>query len=307
MILCRLQGGLGNQMFQFAFGRMLALKNRTVLKIDTSLLQQNKGLVGAVVRDLDLDIFELEQQLATPHEISYFNGYPETALIRRLVYRIEKIIKPRNLIIQNNHDFNTKQLEIGDNSCIVGRWQSAKYFEAVSQDIKKNFSIKKQWLLNSPFQEQISKCSTAISLHVRREDVIIVNGEKKVSGLVNGNLPLQYYKNAVAYCLKKFENPSFFVFSENTEWCEKNLSFIDNALLIKPQRYKKGMAEDLFLITKCKHHIISNSTFSWWGAWLSENADKVVIAPHKWSFTSVEFEPPFILPDEWIKMDAGKE
>ncbi len=302
MILVRLQGGLGNQMFQYAFGKMLAIKNGTELKVDLTLLQQKSDAGIMVVRNFDLDIFELNPIIANEDEITYFNGYPNASLLKRMFYKIEKTIKPRKLIIQYQHEFSETQLNITDNSCIVGRWQSEKYFRDVSKVIYNEFRIKKEYLLNTIFQKQIAESEVPVSVHVRREDVIEKNGQKIISPLVNGNLDVSYYKDAVRYIQSKFEQPKFFIFSENTQWCEENLDFIPNAVLIKPERSKKGMAEDLFMITQCKHHIISNSTFSWWGAWLSENQDKIVVAPKKWSYTTAEFEPPYIIPDTWVKI-----
>ncbi|MGZ4042514.1 MAG: alpha-1,2-fucosyltransferase [Bacteroidia bacterium] len=303
MILVRVQGGLGNQMFQYAFGKMLSKKNHTVLKIDTSLLRENMNQKNVVVRNFDLDIFNVTKEFATDKEIVHFNGYPKGTLLQRTWFKIAKSVIPRNLLIQDKHIFNPAHLNAPDNTCIVGRWQSELYFKDALKDVLHDFEIKKEWLLNTVFKEQILKSKNPVSVHVRREDYVVDENNNVIrSGLVNGNLGIEYYKETVKYIQSKIEGPTFFVFSEDMEWCQANLGFIPNAIFVKTEKNKKGMAEDMYLIGLCKHHITSHSTFSWWGAYLSKHADKTVIAPKQWSNTSDEFTPPYIIPDNWITL-----
>ena len=99
----------------------------------------------------------------------------------------------------------------------------------------------------------------------------------------------------------RLDNPEFFIFSEDIEWSISNLQFLPNATFVRTEKSKKGVAEDMELITLCKHHIISNSTFSWWGAYLSIFPEKIVIAPTLWA-EDPDFIPPYILPENWIRI-----
>jgi len=157
MIVTRLQGGLGNQMFQYAFGKMLAKRNNTDLKIDTTFLEDEANSKNVIFRKYDLDIFKLIPNFATSAEIIHFNGNPSGNVLQRLLYSISKRISPRNLVIQHKHDFVKAHLELSDNTCIVGRWQSELYFKEIGEEISRDFERKESWLINSVFREQILK------------------------------------------------------------------------------------------------------------------------------------------------------
>jgi hypothetical protein len=303
MILVRVQGGLGNQMFQYAFGRMLAKKNNTVLKIDTSLLIDNMKAKNAVIRNFDMDIFNVTTEFANEKEITHYNGYPDGTIIQRALFKLGKMISPRNLLIQDLHVFDEAHLNSPDNTCIVGRWQSELYFRDAKAEVLKDFEIKKEWLLNSPFTQKILGDKNPISVHVRREDYVVDENNNVIrSSLVNGNLGVEYYKDAIKHIQSNIDSPTFYVFSEDMEWCLQNLQFIPNAIFVKTEKSKKGMAEDMHLINLCKHHITSHSTFSWWGAYLSKHPKKIIITPEQWSYVGDEFAPPHIIPEDWVKI-----
>ena len=139
MIITRLMGGLGNQMFQYAFGYYLAKKNNTVLLIDTLLLEDRKKKEFSVFRDFDLDIFDLNFNFASKKHLFDY-GCIDGVILKRIIRKINYYFKKPTVLIQNNHDFCTSQLKIPDDSCIVGRWQSNKYFEDI--DVKDIFKFK---------------------------------------------------------------------------------------------------------------------------------------------------------------------
>lgn len=298
MIVVRLTGGLGNQMFQYAFGKMLAEKNNSKLKLDFTLLLERKPGEQFVYRDLDLDIFQFEPVFADPREIAFYNGYPSGSILQKAFFKISTIFRPRNLVIQQNHDFDYNHLNINDNSCIVGRWQSERYFLPIKEKILKDFKIKPEFLLNTEYESLIKNSENPVSVHVRRGDYISNEFYRNKIGPLDES----FYQKAYKKIISKVHNASFFIFSEDIEWCKKNLSYIKNAKFISPLKSKKGTATDMFLISLCRHHIISNSTFSWWGAYLSLHEDKVVIAPAKWA-KDKDFIPPYIHPSDWIIID----
>ncbi|MBK9285411.1 MAG: alpha-1,2-fucosyltransferase [Sphingobacteriaceae bacterium] len=303
MIIVRLQGGLGNQMFQYAFGKTLALKNNTVLKLDLTLLNSSNNADNAIKRDFELDIFNFKYELANENEIAFYNGYPNGNIFQRLLYKFQKFVHPRNLIIQEGNLFNPVYLETSDNACVVGRWQSEKYFEACRGEIINELTIKEELLTNSNYEREILNSNYAVSLHVRREDVVLDN-QKKVKRVHLGynTLSIEYYQKAINYFINENKNCKFFIFSEDLDWCKKNLDFITNAVFVETEKSKKGMAADLHLMSICKSYITSNSTFSWWGAYLGKHQDKKIIAPIEWVNSTFELSPRNIFPESWIKI-----
>ncbi|MBL7901660.1 MAG: alpha-1,2-fucosyltransferase [Bacteroidia bacterium] len=303
MIVVRLMGGLGNQMFQYAFGKMLAIKNGTELKLDLSLLKGNSDIEHYVKRSFDLDIFDLKVEFATESEIAHFNGYTNASFLKKIYHKLNRVLKRRNLWIQNNHQFNRKHLKLSNNICIVGRWQSYKYFESVTNEIRRDFMVNSHFLTESIYTKLILTNNTkAVAVHVRRGDYVSNPYYSRTIGALN----VDYYVKAYEYATKSIKGAIFYVFSEDIEWCQKHLDFIVNANFVLTDRSKKGMANDFNLITKCHNHIISNSTFSWWGAWLSENSKGMVIAPTRWAKES-SFVPPEIYPVHWIKINNSFE
>ena len=281
-------------MFQYAFGKMLALKNGALLKLDTTLLRDRSPLETHVYREYDLDIFDTEQAFASKQEVEYFNGMPGGSVFQRASFKLLKLVKPRNLVVQNGHAFIKDHLFLPDNTCLAGRWQSSFYFKDAEEKVRKDFSIKTSLLNNSEINSAILRASSAVAIHVRRGDYISNELYKKNIGA----LDLSYYKNAVSYLNSKIQDAECFVFSDDIEWCESNLGFLPRVNFVRSERSKKGMANDLHSISSCKHHIISNSTFSWWGAYLSKVQNKIVIAPKKWALNQ-GYAPPYIIPDSW--------
>lgn len=297
MILVRLMGGLGNQMFQYAFGKMLAIKNSTDLQLDLSLLGKVNDGGKIIAREFDLDIFDIPFQFANQKEIESFNGYPDGSVLKRLWFKFSKLWSGKKLVLQENHHFLPNYLLLKDNTCVVGRWQSAIYFDAIESEIRKAFVVKNAFRLHSSYSERISNSASSIAIHVRRGDYVSNDFYKEHIGALDEN----YYKQAYDWMCSRISEPRFFIFSQDLEWCKSQLGFVKDAVFVSNESSKKGVAEDLHLLMSCKHHIISNSTFSWWGAYLSSNTEKIVVAPKIWA-NHKDFVPEFILPDEWIQL-----
>lgn len=297
MILVRLMGGLGNQMFQYAFGKYLAVKNETQLKLDLSLLK-NDGRAGTVVRSYALDIFKLNPIFATPFEIKKFNGSHSSTLLERAFYKGLRIFAPVNLVVQKGNVFEEELLSVKANTCVVGRWQSYKYFEKVADHIREEFIFKDPLpKVLAPLVEKI-RTSNSVSLHIRRTDYV---SHSLYSNAI-GSLPLLYYKKAVNKVLSELEDPNFFIFSDDIKWCRHNLNFIADPVFVEETINLDNAAEkDLHLMSLCNNHIISNSTFAWWGAWLNKSEKKMVVAPVKWA-NSYDYDAVDIIPFNWIKI-----
>ncbi len=297
MIVVRLMGGLGNQMFQYAFGLYLANTNNTKLKLDLTLLEdRNSKNANVVYRDFELSCFKLSGQIASQKEIHQFNPLPTKNIFKKIRNKLYYFYH-KNIIIQNKHDWNSSNLKIKNNTCIVGRWQSELYFKNIEDAIRKEFIFKNE--LNEYSKDianQIQRNNKSISIHLRRIDYV----NNKLYAEKIGALKINYYNKAIKKICELIERPRFFIFSDDIEFAKKNLPKNINAFFIKQKSNVKA-EQDLHLISLCKNHIISNSTFSWWGAWLSNNLQKIVIAPKNWA-KDVDYKPNKIIPNNWIKI-----
>lgn len=268
MIITKLQGGLGNQLFQWAYGEFLSKKYLTPSYLDLTFYQNQLGV--------------------TKREFS-LNKLPN------IVYKIF----PNNQNINNwsNEKHKTKLVKLGDNFhynklnyeddshyYLDGYWQSEKYFIEIEHDIRKALT---------PLESTVNKLKEryptekSISLHIRRTDYITSNG-------IHPTQDLTYYKNAIDIIGNYNE---ILIFSDDINWCKNNTSF-KNSLFIENQTD----IEDLFLMSLCTHNIIANSSFSWWSAWLNSNPNKIVVAPKNWFGGHSNLNDSDIIPENWIKL-----
>lgn len=284
MIITELKGGLGNQLFQYSVGRALAEKSMTQLKLDTSWY----GVVPD--RQYDLHYFAISGEVATHKEIRRLKG--------GFGAKISGLLgKPatRSVITEQFFHFDPDILELGDNVYLDGYWQSPKYFESIASTIRKEFSLKDEPKgQNKHYAESISN-TAAVSLHVRRGDYV---ANKKFNDF-HGTSPLAYYAAAVAYIAKKVQSPHFFIFSDDPQWTKENLKFDYPTTYITGN--EKAGQEDLRLMSMCKHFIVANSTFSWWGAWLGGNKNKIIIAPKEW-FKDKAQDTKDLIPESWVRL-----
>lgn len=291
MIIVRLIGGLGNQMFQYAVGRHLAMKNNSVLKLDIS------GFRNYNLRNYDLGCFNIQENIATSEDLSRALLPPD-----RYVRKIEKYLRakytgiPRIRYIKEQcYNFNPETLTLGDNTYLDGYWQSEKYFLAIKEAVKKELTVKmKPDPINEFYLGEIRDCES-VSVHIRRGDYV----SNPTTAQVHGFLGLGYYQKALNIMLENIDGPHFFVFSDDPEWAVRNIE--TDALITYIKHNGTKNYEDLRLMSTCKHHIIANSSFSWWGAWLSRDREKTVIAPKRW-FKSDRLNACDLIPQSWHKI-----
>jgi hypothetical protein len=291
MIITKLMGGLGNQMFQYAFGKYLSIKHQSILKVDTQvLLDRTPHKKFFVFRDYELDIFNLEVVVASREEVNNFTKKNNFPLPDKIMHRLVGV--KSNHIIEPHFHFSQKSFEADDNSYVDGYWQSEKYFSSIREELKKNdFSFRNPiGTLSEDLARQIFN-SNAVCVNVRRGDFLVTS--------LHGTCSPEYFKQGEAIIAGKISNPHFFVFSDDIEWCIQNLSF-DNPVTYVGHEHAGNKFQDKFrLMAACKHFIIPNSTFAWWAAWLNNNNQKIVIAPKKW-FASDKLNTKDILPPGWI-------
>ena len=289
MIITKLIGGLGNQMFQYAAGRRAAYVNNTSLKLDIFGYEKQ---VGITPRKYALNIFNIQENLASESEISKLKK--NNNLLQKILKKIYPVFINKSYIKEKSHNFNSEILKISDNSYLEDYWASEKYFKDIENIIRKEFTFKnKPDELNKAVIDKMTHCDS-VSVHIRRGDYV---NDKKTNQF-HGICDLKYYYRSIDYFTNKINSPQFFVFSDDIKWAKQNLHLKFPCVYIDHNTGKKDY-EDMRLMSECKHNIIANSSFSWWGAWLNQNPNKIVIAPKKW--VNVEPNPhPNILPNAWI-------
>lgn len=285
MIITQLAGGLGNQLFQYAVGRSLALRNRDHLKLDTSQYTEHD-----LSRTYKLKHFNIQAQIATPEDIALVA--PGHKLLRRVIrafqYRILKI---------ERISFQPWVLAQKGNVYLEGYWQSEKYFTEIAPTIREDLELRAPLGLEAGhIAETIKQSSRPVSLHVRRGDYVTNTGVNKTFGTCSP----EYYKAATEIISKRWPEAQFFIFSDDIKWVQENLNLPSNSFFVSQPQIADY--EEIHLMSRCRHHIIANSSFSWWGAWLNPRPDKVVIAPRVWFGGLKERVYQDIVPESWIKI-----
>ncbi len=283
MIITRLGGGLGNQMFQYTIGRALALKNNDVLKLDISTYTPEYP------RQYGLKHFNIDEHFATPEESRKL----------RLPYgffsRVIRSFRAR-VLRQFYVGYHPEVMERKGDVFLEGFWKNEKYFLDIEQVIRKDFTLKNPLsAMSRAFKEKIQAERISVSLHVRRGDY--VNDEK--TGIYHGVCSPEYYRKAIEKIKEKCPAFILFVFSDDILWVKENMKFDIPAVYVSHKDIPDY--EELVLMSLCSHNIIANSTFSWWGAWLNANPEKIIIAPYRWLAKTGDDHYKEV-PDSWIKI-----
>jgi hypothetical protein len=288
MIIVKLQGGLGNQLFQYAAGLALAHRHNTSLKVDSTFLKQDaKG--HYTQRYLELPIFNTEIKEANETDLSLFT-FNENKYWRRLKKQVPHWF---NTVVMNESQINVESIffKLPSNTYLNGYWQSEKYFLEIRETLLQQLIIKPEYLKNIENEVALIKsASQSVAVHVRRGDYVTLSSANEF----HGSCDVNYYQEAA----NQFSNATtFFVFSDDLEWCKQNLNFKSKTHYINsPTAYT-----DFYLMSQCQHQIIANSSFSWWAAWLNTNASKKIIAPKHW-FVDKSLNTSDIYPSNWIKL-----
>jgi hypothetical protein len=292
MIIAGLKGGLGNQMFQYAAGRRLALKHQTCLKLDTSFLEQ-KNEDHITVRRFELSLFNLEADFATAREISDVRNFKN-----RLFSKLN--LGSQNPYVQEKFfQFDPAILRLPDNVYLDGHWMTEKYFTDVESVIRNDFSFRNPVLPQGRNILDRIQSGNSICIQVRRGDYVLNPKVLQVHGVTS----IEFFRRAINFISSKITNPEFFIFSDDSTWCVDNFGDLQSVCFVEKELEKHGAknSDYLQLMSRCKHFIISNSTYGWWGAWLSNTPGKLVVAPTNW-FVDKTRNTQDIYPESWIKM-----
>lgn len=290
MIVVKLIGGLGNQMFQYAAGRALAQQYNVPLKLDKSFLE--KSADGAYTqRHFELDIFTIDAKFITTAERDPYLKHSGNKLYREL-YRSLPFLFKKKYITENSVSYMGNFTKWGPDAYLDGFWQSEKYFAHAEGFLRKEFVFKNAFdRVNGPLAERMQD-GNSVSLHVRRGDYV----SDETTNSVHGTCSKEYYSMALELITKQIDHADLYIFSDDMNWCKENLSFQLPVTFIDHNLGKQSF-EDMRLMSMCKHNIIANSSFSWWGAWLNSNPDKKVITPKNWFRDK---RAPDIYPADWI-------
>jgi len=289
MLIVKIYAGLANQMFQYALYKSLLSSNKTALTDTNSFLPK----------------WEFEK-------VSLEDIFPNVKINNAEPYLIEKIADNKKDILNKlkrklnfykssfykepKYSYNPAVFDLDGDYYLQGFWQTEKYFKKIEDEIRNDFQF-------PPFENpenirisEILKSEDSVSVHIRKG----ADYQKKSTV---GTCNINYYKKAVDYMRMNIKNPKFYIFSDNHQWVKNNLTDFDYTVIdwnpsSGPQNYL-----DMQLMATCRHNIIANSSYSWWGAWLNNNDDKIVIGPDKWfTLDGPDYDSSTILPDNWVKI-----
>lgn len=288
MKIGKLQGGLGNQMFQYATTRALEGDQMKKIYLDLSFLYKNTIATDTFTpRNFELDIFNNIRA-------KKLNSLQEKALFsNKILYRLFR--KVFNLEITNIRQIENEFVFLPKtkNIYLDGYFQSEKYFSSIRKNLLEDFTFPDLDKRNEELKKKIDT-GNSVSLHIRRGDYIKSENVLKYHGV----LSLDYYKKAIALLSKEeSESLEFYIFSDDPEYAKENFAFLPNKQIIDWNTGKDSW-KDMALMQACKHHIVANSSFSWWGAWLSCK-DGINIAPSNWFCESVSFDIHDFIPYNW--------
>lgn len=274
MVIVRLEAGLGNQLFQYAIGRVLTLRDGGSLWLDIGDYSINS------FRSFALQNLNVRARVMPRLVAALFNGEPKYSFPKRMATRLASQVVRIPAIKDKQSGFDPTVLQ--NNSCYLnGFWQASEYFGSALSTLREEFTPRSPLtgLASDLAREMQSENSVAI--HVRRGDVAEASESEVPVRPVN----MEYYRRAVDLIRGRVSSPKFFVFSDDVKWVEQNW-LVDAPIKIASAKITKSAVEDFAAMRCAKHFIIANSTFSWWPAWLGAAPDKLVVAPADWKATS---------------------
>jgi Glycosyl transferase family 11 len=284
MIIVRLQGGLGNQLFQYAAGKALATQLDKPFKLETiTSIQKDKRRVIA------LHDVQTTFELASTKEVNEFVRFPS-------LYRhpISLFKMGKNIYHEPHFHFDQNFFKVNDPVFLDGFWQSPLYFKDIETIIRNDFVIKPGLIKNVIEKGKELEGKPSIAVHIRRGDFL----NPKISAY-HGVMSAFYFEKAVGLIREKVPDAFVYFFSDDIGWVKQNLSVDRNTEFVSSPN--QSAIEDFYLMTKCRHNIIANSSFSWWPAWLNTNPDKIVVAPKKW-FADSSINTNDLIPSDWIRI-----
>lgn len=276
MVIVRIMGGLGNQLFQYAAGLGLSQRHNVPLKLDLSYYVEFA-----------------KTKWARRYGMNHFNIIPSVASEEEIASA-----KSCEYLKEEHFHYHPEIEQAGPMVYLEGYWQSERYFQEIREELRKQYVfIDKPSKPNRQMAERIERCPS-VAFHIRRGDYVT---DRHVRQLL-GACPWEYYERAVRFLAKKVGKMHFFIFSDDPLWVKKHLELKHPWTLVDINN-EDTCYEDMRLMSLCQHHITANSTFSWWGAWLAQNPRKIVVTPEKWMrLQSEKWKTTDLIPEGWHKL-----
>lgn len=291
MIITRLNGGLGNQLFQYAMGRRAAHHANLPFYIDIEKYET------CTLRKFGLAPFNIQAQIATHADKKKLHIYRKRDPVAFLHGILDKFrpLQKRRIIEEPSFRFQPELLNIQTPAYIDGDWQSPRYFEDIEDTLRTDLQLKADLdEKNLQVLQQIKENPDSFSIHIRRGDLV----SDPKTNQTHGTAPLEYYEKALKALTQHLAKPTAFLFSDDHQWAQANLKTPNIQLIPVDHNPPELDYADLHLMSHCQHHIIANSTFSWWAAWLNTHPDKQIFYPKLW-FKSSQHDTSDLFPDSW--------
>lgn len=280
-------------MFQHAVGRALALAHKTSFKLDISRLLSETHHQGFQLPEIFLGDFEIATSSDVFETIGSLRSFPK---IQNFLNKpFARLLRGSNYVVEPYFQYWAGLREVPENSFLSGYWQSERYFSEITTMIREDFAFK------TPLTDQNAQIAdrmrrgNSVSLHVRRGDYV----SSLVAAAHHGVCSIHYYQNAIRALLDKIGSATIYIFSDDPQWARENLIFNESCVYVD---LNHGLTSyiDMQLMSLCKHHVIANSSFSWWGAWLNPDPNKIVVAPSYWFAKPIPTQD--LLPKNWIRI-----
>lgn len=288
MIVVRIWEGLGNQLFQYAYARALQLRTRRKVYINYDRCYQKELEGHRICRKYGLCNFNIKMEAYDSTSKIFFFLRNRNFIEKIVFYLSQREHALVHFYKETTVDYKEELKIIRGNYYMMGWFQNEKYFKEYRKQLLKELSPKRRIKISHHLKEILTNENT-VSVHIRRGDYRTLNNV----------LPITYYNHAIDLIEKKLDNPYYVVFTDDIEWTRNNILLPEKCYYVSDEKLQDY--EELWVMTRCKHNIIANSTFSWWGAWLNSNEDKIVIGPEKWFFygNNKIFN---IMPNEWLRI-----
>ena len=292
MVVVQLTGGLGNQLFQYAAAKALSFHHKVPLYMDISSFYRTELPELEVPRDFELNNFTgITDKIVSTEELrSLFDINKKSSLFDKLIPPYKKDVYLEPHFHYDNNFFRSKKKVL-----LSGGWQSEKYFKPYEKEIREALHLKKALIENVADKGERLQQQNSVSVHIRRGDYL----RKQIIFEWHGVMSKEYYNSALEILQSKVKDVKVYYFTDDVDWVSQNLLPLFKGEIVSLNT--KSHYEDLYLMSHCQHNVIANSSFSWWGAWLNTNPDKIVIGPKKW-FDKGFKDMQDIIPSGWIKI-----